>query len=126
MLQVHFNCRVFCRKPEATFRENALTRVDGFDQDEAAGEGDEGAVVPGGLFAAKGDAFESLELSEGLLDAGAGLVERLGEEGGLVLGIRAIRDDRADAAIAGGLPVGLGIPRGPAGGRPEGRLRPCR
>jgi hypothetical protein len=45
--------------------------VDGFDQDERAGEGDEGGVVFCGLLAAERDALEALELADGLLDAGA-------------------------------------------------------
>ena len=87
----------------------ALGRVDGFDQDEAANEGDQGSIVLGGLFTAQGDALETLELSHGLLDAGAGFVEGFGEEGGLVGGVGAMRDDRADTALAGGLAIGLGV-----------------
>jgi hypothetical protein len=86
-----------------------LGRVDGFDQDEAANEGDQGAIVLGGLFAAQGEALEAFELSHGVLDAGAGFVEGFGKEGGLVGGIGTMRDDRTDAALAGGLAVGLGI-----------------
>ena len=44
--------------------------VDGFDQDERGGEGDKGAEVSFGFFAAQGDAFEAFELSDHLLDAG--------------------------------------------------------
>jgi len=83
-----------------------LGRVDGFDQDEAAGEGDEGCVVLGGLLAAKRDALEALQLADGLLDSGAASVERLREEGGPVGGVAPERDDRADAAGPCGLPVG--------------------
>jgi hypothetical protein len=39
-----------------------LGRVDGFDQDKAAGESDGGSVVLGGLLAAQGDAFEAFQL----------------------------------------------------------------
>ena len=47
-----------------------LGGVDGFDQDERAGEGNEGSEVLGGLLAAQGDAFEAFELADGLFDAG--------------------------------------------------------
>ena len=45
-----------------------LGPVDGFDQDEGGGEGDERAEVGGGFFAAQGDAFEAFELPDGLFD----------------------------------------------------------
>ena len=53
--------------------------VDGFDQDECRCDCDDGAEVSGGLFAAQGDAFEALEFSHHLLDAGPSPVERFGE-----------------------------------------------
>jgi len=74
--------------------------VDGFDQDERAGEGNEGSEVLGGLLAAQGDAFEALELAVTLFDAGASGVEDFGKEGGLVFGVLAVGDDGADAAPA--------------------------
>jgi len=86
-----------------------LGRVDGFDQDERASEGNEGSEVLRGLLAAQGDAFEALELAVALLDAGASGVEDFGKEGGLVFGVLAVGDDGADAAAARRLPVGLGI-----------------
>ena len=43
-----------------------LGRVDGFDQDQAAYEGEEGSEVFGGLLAAQGDAFEALDFADGL------------------------------------------------------------
>ena len=75
--------------------------MDGFDQDESAGEVDENHVVPGGLFAAQGDALEPLELADELLDPGASLVEQLREKCGLVGRVGLARDDRANAALAG-------------------------
>src|SRR6202162_4489823 len=86
-----------------------LGRVDGFDQDERAGEGNEGSEVLGGLLAAQVDAFEALELAVPLLDAGASGVEDFGKEGGLVFGVLAVGDDGADAATARRRSVGLGI-----------------
>ena len=86
-----------------------LGRVDGFYQDEGASEGNEGGEVLCGLLAAQGDAFEALELAVALLDAGASGVEDFGKEGGLVFGVLAVGDDRADAAAARRLAVGLGI-----------------
>lgn len=74
--------------------------MDGFDQAEASGEGDEGEEVRLRLLAAQGDALEALELADGLLDAGAAPVERLGEEARPVLGGALVRDDGGDAALA--------------------------
>ncbi|MFZ1885471.1 MAG: peptidoglycan-binding protein, partial [Rhodoplanes sp.] len=42
-----------------------LGRVDGFDQDEAEGERDEGTVIARSLLATKGDALEALEFADG-------------------------------------------------------------
>jgi len=86
-----------------------LGRVDGFDKDWAACEGDEGCVVLGGLLAAQGDALEALELSNRLLDPGAAFVEDLWEEAGPVLDVRAVWDGGADASLSGGLPVCFGV-----------------
>ena len=58
-----------------------LGGVDGFEDDESEWEGDERSEVPIGLLAAERDALEALELADQLLDAGAGPVERLREEG---------------------------------------------
>lgn len=41
-----------------------------------------------------------------MFDAGAGLVEKLGEEGGLVLFVVLVGDDRGDATRPGGSAVG--------------------
>ena len=86
-----------------------LGRVDGFYQDERAGEGNEGGEVLGGLLAAQGDAFETLEFAVALLDAGAAGVEDFGKEGGLVFGVLAVGDDGADAAAARRRSVCLGV-----------------
>ena len=87
----------------------ALGPVDGFDQDESACKCNERGIILSSLFAAKGDALEALELSDGLLNPATGFVEDPGEESGSALGRRAVRNDRADAALACCLPVGLGI-----------------
>ena len=55
-----------------------LGRVDGFDQDEAEGERDEGTVIARSLLATKGDALEALEFADGLLDARPRFVEVYG------------------------------------------------
>jgi hypothetical protein len=86
-----------------------LGRVDGFDQDEAESKGYERGVVLIHFLAAKSNALEPLELSHGLLDASPSTVERLGKELWLLFSRRPIRNGRADAAGAGGLPVGLGV-----------------
>ena len=41
--------------------------MDGFDQDEAEGERDEGTVIARSLLATKGDALEALEFADGLI-----------------------------------------------------------
>ncbi|MDI4666696.1 hypothetical protein K9U40_20580, partial [Xanthobacter autotrophicus] len=43
-----------------------LGSVDGFDEDEAQGEGDDGSEAAFGLLAAQGDALEPLQFSEAL------------------------------------------------------------
>jgi len=45
--------------------------MDGFDQDEGAGECEERGIVSCGLLATLGDAFEVLDLAHHLLDQGA-------------------------------------------------------
>ncbi len=77
-----------------------LGRVDGFYQDKGADEANEGSEVLRGFLAAQGDAFEALDFADGLLDAGAPLVEDPGKEGGLCEGIRAVRNGGTDAAPA--------------------------
>ncbi len=51
--------------------------MDGFDEDEAEGERDHGALVLGRLLAAERYTLEPLQLADELLDAGASPVERL-------------------------------------------------
>src|SRR4051812_39038817 len=57
-----------------------LGRVDGFDEDEAKSECDEGPEVLVRFLAAERNSLEALELADELLDAGAGAIERLREE----------------------------------------------
>jgi hypothetical protein len=57
-----------------------LGGVDGFDEDEAEGEGNKRAVVLGCLLAAKRHALEAFELTDELLDAGTSPIERLWKE----------------------------------------------
>jgi hypothetical protein len=84
-----------------------LGRVDGFDQDEAAGERDERGVVLGSFFAPECNALETLELAYGLLDPSAALIEGLGEERRAIFGVGAARDDRANVPLPRGLTVWL-------------------
>jgi len=86
-----------------------LGRVDGFDQDKGADEGDEGSEVLRGFLAAQGDAFEALDFADALLDAGAPLVEDPGKECRLCGGVLAVRNGGADAAPARCLSVGPGV-----------------
>ena len=90
--------------------EERLGPVDGFDQDQAAGEADKGSIAFCGLFAAHCNALEAFELAHRLLDTGAGLIEYLGkEEAWPVLGIRTPRDDWNNAPPATGGAIGGGI-----------------
>src|SRR5215213_8988585 len=76
-----------------------LGRVDGFDDDEAKSECDEGSEVLVRFLAAERNALEALELADEVFDAGAGAVERLREESRPVLGRCLERDHRADATL---------------------------
>jgi hypothetical protein len=59
------------------------------------------------FFASERYAFEALEPSYALLDAGAGLVEGACEEAWLVLFVGLVGDDGSDAARSCGVPIGL-------------------
>ncbi|MET3354329.1 UNVERIFIED_ORG: hypothetical protein ABID33_002240 [Xanthobacter viscosus] len=83
--------------------------MDGFDEDEAQGEGDDGGEAAFGLLAAQGDALEPLQFSKALLDAGTAPVKRLREEGRPVPRVGFERDGGRDAAGACDGPVGLGV-----------------
>ncbi len=83
--------------------------MDGFDQDYAAGESDDGGIVLGGFLASQSDALEALELAVCVLDPGAGFVEDFGKESWFVSGVIAIGNDRADSALAGSFSIGLGV-----------------
>src|SRR4051794_3581095 len=65
---------------------SALGRVDGFDDDEAKSECDEGCKVLVRFLATERNALEALELADQLLDTGAGSIECLREERWPVLG----------------------------------------
>src|SRR3954462_14918984 len=86
-----------------------LGRVDGFDDDEAQSECDEGYEVLVRFLAAERNALEALELADEVFDAGAGAIERLREERRPSLGRCLERDHRADAALARGRAIGFGI-----------------
>src|SRR4051812_43844596 len=64
----------------STSIDHSLGGVDGFDEDEAESKDHDGAVVLGRLLAAQRHPLEALELAPKLLDAGAGAIERSGEE----------------------------------------------
>src|SRR4051812_10327024 len=57
-----------------------LGRVDGFDDDKAQSECDEGSEVLVRFLAAERNSLEALELAHKLLDAGTGSIECLREE----------------------------------------------
>src|SRR5215210_5120581 len=77
-----------------------LGRVDGFDDDEAQSECDEGSEVLVRFLATERNALEALELADELFDAGAGAIERLWKESWPVSGRGFERDHRADAPFA--------------------------
>jgi hypothetical protein len=85
---------------------HVLGLVDGFDQDEGASESDECAITVLGLVAAHSNSLEALQLADGLLDPGAGLVEQPWEEAGPVLGVVTVRNDRDNATTAARSTVG--------------------
>ena len=66
-------------------RQNALGRVDGFDQDKAASKRDERAVILRRLLASKRDTLEALELADRLFDACPRLVEYFWKRAGMSL-----------------------------------------
>lgn len=86
-----------------------LGSVDGFGEDDEQRECDEGAVVLGGLLAAQGNALETLELADGLLDAGACPVERLGEVPLRGSCSALLRDHGSDARPSRKLTVGVAV-----------------
>ena len=73
--------------------------MDGFDDDEAEGECDEGSEVLVGFLAAERNALEALELADELFDAGASPVKGSRNESRPVLGRCLDRDHRADATV---------------------------
>jgi hypothetical protein len=84
--------------PQSSSQITHLGRVDEFDQAKGCGETDDRPEISGCLFAAESDPLEAFETSEALFDSCAGLVERLGEKGGLVLFVSFVRDHRSNAA----------------------------
>ena len=78
-------------------QESGLGRVDGFNQHQPACKTDDGGVADVGLFAAHGDALESLELADGLFDPRAEFIEALRKEAGSLLGVFTTRDHWCDA-----------------------------
>src|SRR3954452_5781503 len=96
-----------------------LGGVDGFDDDEAQSECDEGSEGPVRFLATERNALEALELADEVFDAGAGAIERLREERRPSLGRCLDRDHRADAALAGGRAIGFGIIAFVPHGRPR-------
>ena len=73
--------------------------MDGFGQDEAEGECNKRTEVSCRLLAAERNALEALELTDELLDPGAGPIQRLRKESGPFLLIALVRDYRSDAAL---------------------------
>ena len=78
--------RLFSELKEELELQMRLRRVDGFDDDEAKSECDEGCKVLVRFLATERNALEALELADEVFDAGAGAIERLREERRPVLG----------------------------------------
>jgi len=79
--------------------------VDGFDQDEGTGQGEEGGEVSRRLLTAQRDALEAFDLANRLFDAGAAFVEHLRKEGRFFESILSIWNCRANASFTRRLPV---------------------
>src|SRR3954470_4964231 len=77
---------LLCGVMRDEFRLFTLGRVDGFEDDEAKSECDEGCKVLVRFLATECNALEALELADQLLDTGAGAIECLREERWPVLG----------------------------------------
>ena len=71
-------------------RHNGLGHVDGFYQDEAEGEGDDAGETLGGFLAAKGDAFEALQLPKVCSMRTRFLYRSLGKNVGLFLALERV------------------------------------
>ena len=81
--------------------------VDGFHQDENAGEGNKGAIAIGCLVTPHRDAFEAFQFPHCLFDPGPRLVQLFWEEFRPVLRIFPMRYNWQDAAPATGGAVRL-------------------
>ena len=79
-----------------------LGSVDGFNQDQSAREADNCFIARHGLFAAHRDPLEAFQLSDGLFDTGTCPVKKLRKELWSTFGVRTVRDDRSNAALATG------------------------
>jgi len=86
-----------------------LGHVDGFDEDEAERESDDGSIVLDRLLATERHAFEALQFAHGLLDAGSASVEHLREESRPVPGGALVWNDRTDPPRARRLAIGPGV-----------------
>jgi hypothetical protein len=82
-----------------------LGRVDGFDQDEGCGKGDEGSEIPFRFFTTQSDPLETFQFPDGLFDARPSPVERFGEYLGDDPGVLSERDHRHRSAVTGDLSV---------------------
>ena len=83
--------------------------MDGFDEDEAERQGDNGSVVLCGLLTSERNPLEALQLAHGLLDARTTPIEQLREESRPVLGGALIGNGRTDPARARRLAIGPGV-----------------
>ena len=98
--------------------------MEGFAADESRRAFDESSEISCGLFAPERDAFETLELSDGLLDAGSGPVEQLGKEGRAGFDVLSEGNCGEGALVSDGLPVGGAVISLVGESGPELPLRP--
>jgi transposase len=92
-------------KAHRTASSLSLGRVDGFDQDEGCGKGDEGSEIPFRFFTTQSDPLETFQFPDGLFDARPSPVERFGEYLGDDPGVLSERDHRHRSVVTGDLSV---------------------
>ncbi len=98
--------------------------MEGFAVDASRRDFDEGSEISRGLFAPERDALEALELSDGLLNAGSGLVKELWKEGRAVFDVLSEGNGGNRALVSACLPVGGAVLSLVGESGPEFSLRP--
>lgn len=76
--------------------------VDGFNQDQHVSETDKSSITFRGFFTVHRDTLERFQLTHGLFNPRTSFVKQLRKEFRSIFGVRAIRGDRNNAALAAG------------------------